>query len=78
MVTSSIGTDIFFRLILLLIKGNYFKGGLKEEVADEYIMCGKVMGLSMIQRGNIPRTILFLMTLVKCLCIEIFDNFFIG
>ena len=45
----------FFRLILILIKENYFNGGLKEEVADEYIMCGTLMGLSMIQRGNIPQ-----------------------
>ena len=45
----------FFRLILILVKENYFNGGLKEEVADEYIMCGTLMGLSMIQRSNIPQ-----------------------
>ena len=45
----------FFRLILILIKENYFNGRLKEEVADEYIMCGTLMGLSMIQHGNIPQ-----------------------
>ena len=37
------------------MKENYFNGGLKEELADEYIICGILMGLSMIQRGNIPQ-----------------------
>ena len=38
-----------------MIKENYFNGGLKEEVADKYIMCQTVMGLSMIKCGNIPQ-----------------------
>ncbi|XP_070569422.1 uncharacterized protein [Ptychodera flava] len=45
----------FFVLVLRELKEKYFDNGLKEHMAEDYETVGKIMALSMLQNGKLPR-----------------------
>ncbi|KAK3083721.1 hypothetical protein FSP39_002007 [Pinctada imbricata] len=45
----------FFRLVLSQIKEKYFDNGLRELLAEDYKVIGKLFSLSMLQNGNVPK-----------------------
>ncbi|KAL5007947.1 hypothetical protein ScPMuIL_013528 [Solemya velum] len=45
----------FFRLVLTAIKEKYFDYGLREHLAEDYITVGKIIALSILQNGKLPK-----------------------
>ncbi len=45
----------FFRLCMQEIKTKYFDNGYKEHLADDYVVVGLIMALSILQNGTVPR-----------------------
>ena len=45
----------FFRLCLHEIKAKYFDRGIQEHLANDYIVVGTIMALSILQNGSMPR-----------------------
>ena len=45
----------FLRLVLINIKEKYFDAGLIEDLAEDYVTCGVIMGLSVLQNGRLPQ-----------------------
>ena len=44
-----------FRLVLIHIKETLFDGGLRPDLAEQYMPVGIIMGLSVLQNGKIPK-----------------------
>uniref|UniRef100_A0A8W8I3L1 HECT domain-containing protein n=1 Tax=Magallana gigas TaxID=29159 RepID=A0A8W8I3L1_MAGGI len=45
----------FFQLVLSEIKRKYFDSGLREHLAKDYLTVGKIMSLSVLQNGKLPK-----------------------
>ncbi|XP_061171814.1 uncharacterized protein LOC133181305 [Saccostrea echinata] len=45
----------FFQLALMEIKEKYFDHGIREHLAEDYTIVGKILALSILQNGKLPR-----------------------
>ncbi|XP_061188056.1 uncharacterized protein LOC133196140 [Saccostrea echinata] len=45
----------FFQLALLEIREKYFDHGLREHIAEDYLLVGKILALSILQNGKLPK-----------------------